>query len=39
MAVVSAWRWAELKQTPDFIVGFKRPLYEQVVQAFAHLVG
>lgn len=34
----SAWRWAELKKTPDFIVGFKRPLYEQVVRAFAHLV-
>jgi putative (di)nucleoside polyphosphate hydrolase len=34
----SAWRWADLKQTPDFIVGFKRPLYEQVVRAFAHLV-
>ena len=35
----SAWRWADLKQTPDFIVGFKRPLYEQVVAAFKHLVG
>lgn len=35
----SAWRWAELKQTPDFIVGFKRPLYEQVVKAFEHLIG
>lgn len=35
----SEWRWAELKKTPDFIVGFKRPLYEQVVRAFQHLVG
>ncbi len=35
----SAWRWAELKKTPDLIVGFKRPLYEQVVKAFRHLVG
>lgn len=34
----SEWRWAELKKTPDFIVGFKRPLYEQVVRAFSHLV-
>ncbi|WP_374307217.1 RNA pyrophosphohydrolase [Dongia sp.] len=35
----SEWRWADLKKTPDFIVGFKRPLYEQVVKAFQHLVG
>ncbi len=35
----SAWRWADLKKTPELIVGFKRPLYEQVVKAFQHLVG
>ncbi|WP_374381362.1 RNA pyrophosphohydrolase [Dongia sp.] len=35
----SDWRWAELRRTPDLIVAFKRPLYEQVVKAFAHLVG
>jgi putative (di)nucleoside polyphosphate hydrolase len=35
----SAWRWADFKKTPELIVGFKRPLYEQVVKAFQHLLG
>ena len=35
----SEWRWADFKKTPDQIVAFKRPLYEQVVAAFRHLVG
>lgn len=34
----SAWRWMDLLDTPALIVEFKRPLYEQVVQAFRHLV-
>lgn len=33
------WRWADFNKTPEFIVAFKRPLYQQVVQAFAHLIG
>ena len=37
-AEFSEWRWADLLQAPQFIVGFKRPLYEDVVKAFAHLV-
>lgn len=34
----SAWRWMNFLETPSLIVEFKRPLYEQVVKAFAHLV-
>lgn len=32
-----AWRWGDLREAPDLIVPFKRPAYEQVVAAFAHL--
>ncbi|MEQ1930856.1 MAG: RNA pyrophosphohydrolase [Parvularculaceae bacterium] len=32
-----AWRWAELEETPELIVPFKRPIYEDLVQAFAPL--
>jgi putative (di)nucleoside polyphosphate hydrolase len=32
-----AWRWEPMKNLPDLIVPFKRPVYERVVQAFAHL--
>jgi putative (di)nucleoside polyphosphate hydrolase len=35
----SEWRWADFKKTPDQIVAFKRPLYEQVVASFGHLIG
>jgi putative (di)nucleoside polyphosphate hydrolase len=35
----SAWQWAALRETPELIVPFKRPLYEQVVRAFGHLAG
>lgn len=34
----STWRWADLADLPDLIVPFKRPLYEQIVEAFQHLV-
>jgi putative (di)nucleoside polyphosphate hydrolase len=34
----SAWRWMNFLETPSLIVAFKRPLYEDVVRAFAHLV-
>jgi putative (di)nucleoside polyphosphate hydrolase len=33
-----AWRWGPLADAPDLIVPFKRPVYEQVVAAFAPLV-
>ena len=32
-----AWRWGDLSEACDLIVPFKRPAYEQVVAAFAHL--
>ncbi len=32
-----SWRWAPADMVPKLIVPFKRPLYEKVVQAFAHL--
>lgn len=34
-----AWRWGDLSEACDLIVPFKRPTYEQVVAAFAHLAG
>jgi len=30
-----AWRWGRLEEAPGLIVPFKRPVYEQVVRAFA----
>lgn len=30
-----AWRWGYLAETPGLIVAFKRPVYAQVVAAFA----
>ncbi|WP_281299885.1 MULTISPECIES: RNA pyrophosphohydrolase [unclassified Iodidimonas] len=35
----SAWRWQEAAALPDHIVAFKRPMYEQVIAGFAHLLG
>ena len=34
-----AWRWAELDETPELIVPFKRHVYEDVVRAFAVFAG
>ena len=34
-----AWRWGPLSEACDLIVPFKRPAYEQVVQAFARFAG
>jgi putative (di)nucleoside polyphosphate hydrolase len=34
----SEWKWAELSELPDLIVPFKRGLYSELVQRFAHLV-
>ncbi len=31
------WRWERLERLPDLIIPFKRPVYEKVVEAFAHL--
>ena len=33
-----AWRWEPMKNLPDLIVPFKRPVYERVVQEFSRLV-
>lgn len=33
----SAWRWTDLREVPDLIVPFKRPLYRQLVDTFGHL--
>ena len=33
------WRWEEPRRLPDLIIPFKRPVYEDVVAAFAHLFG
>jgi putative (di)nucleoside polyphosphate hydrolase len=31
------WRWETMKNLPSLIVPFKRPVYERVVEEFAHL--
>jgi putative (di)nucleoside polyphosphate hydrolase len=33
------WKWIDLADLPGLIVDFKRPLYEDIVAAFAHLAG
>ncbi|MEM8552880.1 MAG: RNA pyrophosphohydrolase [Pseudomonadota bacterium] len=35
----SRWRWEALAHTPEIVVPFKRPVYEAVAEAFAHLAG
>ncbi len=32
-----AWKWENIDRLPDLVVGFKRDIYEQVVEAFRHL--
>jgi len=34
----SEWKWADFNSLPDMIVGFKRGLYRQIVDAFADQV-
>jgi putative (di)nucleoside polyphosphate hydrolase len=34
-----AWRWERMDRVCDLIIPFKRPVYEQVVAAFAHLAA
>jgi putative (di)nucleoside polyphosphate hydrolase len=36
-AEFDAWRWERLSRTPQLIVPFKRPAYEQVAAAFADI--
>jgi putative (di)nucleoside polyphosphate hydrolase len=32
------WRWEPMRNLPDLVIGFKREVYQRVVDAFAHLV-
>ena len=34
-----AWRWIEPRELPETIVGFKRALYEQLLEIFAEPLG
>ena len=34
-----SWRWEPMKNLPELIVPFKRPVYERVVKEFAKLAG
>ena len=38
-AEFSEWRWEKLARLPDLVVPFKRPVYEEVVAAFADIAG
>ncbi len=38
-AEFDAWRWEKLANMPDLIIPFKRPVYEGVVSAFAHIAA
>lgn len=33
------WRWEEIKNLPDLIIEFKRPIYEDLVSRFSGLKG
>ncbi|OUJ13273.1 RNA pyrophosphohydrolase [Acetobacter okinawensis] len=35
-AEFDAWMWVELASLPEQSVGFKKPIYEQLVRAFSH---
>jgi putative (di)nucleoside polyphosphate hydrolase len=34
-----AWRWEQIERLPELIIPFKRQVYENVVAAFAPLIG
>src|SRR6266436_2756745 len=34
-----SWRWEPMKNLPELIVPFKRPVYERVVKEFSRLAG
>ncbi|MET7244541.1 RNA pyrophosphohydrolase [Methylobacterium sp. EM32] len=36
-AEFDGWRWEPLANLADLVIPFKRPVYEQVIAAFAHL--
>ncbi len=38
-AEFDAWRWERLERLPGLIIPFKRPVYEKVAAAFAHLAA
>ena len=38
-AEFDAWRWEPMKNLPELIVPFKRPVYERVVKEFSNLAG
>ncbi len=38
-AEFDAWKWIDAKELPGLVVPFKRPVYEQVLSEFRHLVG
>jgi len=31
------WKWVEMRELPDLIVPFKKPLYEQIIAEFSSL--
>ena len=33
------WRWEPMKNLPELIVPFKRPVYERVVEEFTRFAG
>ena len=35
----AAWRWEPMRNLPDLVVPFKRPVYERVVREFGRLAG
>jgi putative (di)nucleoside polyphosphate hydrolase len=38
-AEFESWAWRRMEELPGLIVPFKRQVYEQVIQCFAHLAG
>jgi putative (di)nucleoside polyphosphate hydrolase len=38
-AEFSAWKWVPIDDLPDLIVSFKRPLYLELLDAFAETIG
>jgi putative (di)nucleoside polyphosphate hydrolase len=34
-----SWRWARIEELPGLAVHFKRPIYEELARAFAHLAA
>jgi putative (di)nucleoside polyphosphate hydrolase len=38
-AEFTGWRWEPMKNLPELIVPFKRPVYERVVKEFSNLAG